>query len=56
MFKYYRFRLQAYLIISRIIIILLAITTHLRVLASSFLRFRDHTQGCTTVGKTPLDE
>jgi hypothetical protein len=27
------------------IIILLAITTHLRVLASSVLRFRDHTQG-----------
>jgi hypothetical protein len=39
-----------------IIIILLAFTTHLRVLASSFLRFRDHTQGRTTVGRTPLDE
>ena len=25
-------------------------------LASSFLRFRDHTQGRTTVGRTPLDE
>jgi hypothetical protein len=35
---------------------LLAFTTHLRVLASSFLRFRDHTQGHTTVGRTPLDE
>jgi hypothetical protein len=39
-----------------IIIILLAITTHLRVLASPFLRFLDHTQGHTTVGRTPLDE
>jgi hypothetical protein len=39
-----------------IIIILLAFTTHLRVLASSFLTFRDHTQGRTTVGRTPLDE
>jgi hypothetical protein len=28
----------------------------LRVLASSFFRFRDHTQGRTTVGRTPLDE
>jgi hypothetical protein len=37
-------------------IILLAFTTHLRVLASSFLRFRDHTQGRTTVGRTSLDE
>jgi hypothetical protein len=27
-----------------VIIILLSFTTHLRVLASSFLRFRDHTQ------------
>jgi len=27
-----------------------------RVLASSFLRFLDHTQRRTTVGKTPLDE
>jgi hypothetical protein len=25
-------------------------------LASSVLRFRDHTQGCTTFGRTPLDE
>jgi hypothetical protein len=32
------------------------LTTHLRVLASSVLRFQDHTQGCTTVGRTPLDE
>jgi hypothetical protein len=36
--------------------ILLAFTTHLRVLASSVLRFRYHTQGRTTVGRTPLDE
>jgi hypothetical protein len=28
----------------------------LRVLASSVLRFQDHTQGRTTVGRTPLDE
>ena len=27
-----------------------------RVMASSFLRFLDHTQWCTTVGRTPLDE
>jgi len=27
-----------------------------RVMASSFLRFLDHTQRCNTVGKTPLDE
>ena len=27
-----------------------------RVTASSFLRFLDHTQQCTTVGRTPLDE
>jgi hypothetical protein len=39
-----------------LLLLLLAFTTHLRVLASSFLRFRDHTQGHTTVGKTPLDE
>jgi hypothetical protein len=39
-----------------IIIILLAFTTHLRVLASSVLKFQDHTQGHTTVGRTPLDE
>jgi hypothetical protein len=31
-------------------------TTHLRVLASSFLRFRHHTQWHTTVDMTPLDE
>ena len=42
--------------VSLFIIILLAFTTHLWVLASSFLRFRDHTQGRTTVGRTPLDE
>jgi hypothetical protein len=40
----------------RFIIILLTFTTHLRVLASSVLRFRDHTQGRTTAGRTPLDE
>jgi hypothetical protein len=34
----------------------LAFTTHLRVWASSFFRFRDHTKGHTTVGRTPLDE
>jgi hypothetical protein len=27
-----------------------------RVMASSFLRFLDHTQRCITVGRTPLDE
>ena len=27
-----------------------------RVMASSFLRFLDHTQRRTTVGRTPLDE
>jgi len=27
-----------------------------RVVASSFLRFLDHTQPCTAVGRTPLDE
>jgi hypothetical protein len=48
-----KFNLHTILIL---IIILLAFTTHLRVLASSFLRFRDHTQGRTTVGRTPLDE
>jgi hypothetical protein len=45
-----------YIIIIMIIIILLTFTTHLRVLTSSFLRFRDHTQGRTAVGRTPLDE
>jgi hypothetical protein len=28
----------------------------MRVIASSFLRFLDHTQRCTTLGRTPLDE
>jgi len=28
----------------------------MRVMASSFLRFLDHTQWCTTVGGTPLDK
>jgi hypothetical protein len=27
-----------------------------RAMASSFSRFRDHTQRCATVGRTPLDE
>jgi hypothetical protein len=31
-------------------------TIHLRVLASLFLMFRDHTQSHNTVGRTPLDE
>jgi hypothetical protein len=39
-----------------LLLLLLAFTSHLRVLASSFLRFRDHTQRRTTVGRTPLDE
>jgi hypothetical protein len=43
-------------IIVIIIIILLVFTTHLRVLASSFLRFRDRTQGRITVCRTALDE
>ena len=43
-------------ILSLCIIILLALTTHFRVLASSVLRFRDHTKGRTTVGRTTLDE
>ena len=37
------------------LLILLAFRTHLRVLASSFLRFRDHTRH-NTVGRTPLNE
>jgi hypothetical protein len=32
------------LLLRLLILLLLAFTTHLRVLASSFLRFRDHTQ------------
>jgi hypothetical protein len=28
----------------------------MRVMASSFLKFLDHKQRCTTVGRTPLDE
>jgi hypothetical protein len=39
-----------------LLLILLAFTTHLRVLASSFLRFRDHTHWHNPVGRTPLDE
>jgi hypothetical protein len=39
-----------------LLLLSLAFTTHLRVLASSFLRLRDHTQWHTTVGRTPLDE
>jgi hypothetical protein len=41
---------------TNLLLLLLAFTTPLRVLASLFLRFRDHTQGHTTVGRTPLDE
>jgi hypothetical protein len=37
-------------------IIILAFTTHLRVLAYSFLTLHDHTKGRTTVGRTPLEE
>jgi hypothetical protein len=36
--------------------LLLAFTTHLRVLASSFLRFRGHTHWNVTGGRTALDE
>jgi hypothetical protein len=43
-------------IIFLLLFFLLASTTHLRVSASSFLRFRDHTQWHDTVGRTPLDE
>jgi hypothetical protein len=39
-----------------ILLLLLASATHLRVLASSFLRFRDQTQWHNPVCKTPLDE
>jgi hypothetical protein len=45
-----------YCTILLLLLLLLAFTTHLQVLASSFLRFRDHTQWHTTVGRTPLDE
>jgi hypothetical protein len=38
------------------LLLLLAFITLLRVLASSFLRFRDHTHWHTTVVRTPLDE
>jgi hypothetical protein len=39
-----------------LLLLLLASATHLRVLASSVLRFLDHTQWHNTVGRTPLDE
>jgi hypothetical protein len=39
-----------------LLLLLLVFTTHLRVLASSFLRFRDHTHWHNTVSRTPLDE
>jgi hypothetical protein len=39
-----------------LLLLLLSFTTHLRVLASSFLRFLDHTEWHNTVGRTPLDE
>jgi hypothetical protein len=47
---------QSDYVMSFLFLLPLAFTTHLRVLASSFLRFRDHTQSHTTVGRTPLDE
>ena len=39
-----------------LLLLLLALTPHFRVLASSFLRFRDSTEWHTTVARTPLDE
>ena len=39
-----------------LLLLLLAFTTHLRILAVSFLRFRDHTQWHIAVGRTFLDE
>jgi hypothetical protein len=39
-----------------LLLLLLAFTTHLRVLVSSFLRFLDHIQRHTIVCTTPLDE
>jgi hypothetical protein len=53
---YHIFIKQCFHFIITIIIILLAFTTHLRVLASSFLRFRNYTQWHNRVGRTPLDE
>jgi hypothetical protein len=44
------------IIIIIIIIILLWRCDRTLVMASSFLRFPDHTQRRTTVGRTPLDE
>jgi hypothetical protein len=39
-----------------VLLLLLAVTTHLRILASLFLRFRDSTQWHNIVVRTPLDE
>jgi hypothetical protein len=39
-----------------LLLLLLAFTTHLRDLASSFLRFRDHTQWHNIVSRTPGDD
>jgi hypothetical protein len=39
-----------------LLLLLRAFTTHLRVLSSLFLRFRDHTQWHDIIGRTPLDE
>ena len=52
---FYTHRILVRVFVVYILLLLLAFTTHLRVLASSFLRFRDHTQGHDTVGRTPLD-
>jgi hypothetical protein len=44
------------IILLLILLLLLTFTTPLQVLASSFLRFWDHTQWHKTVGRTSLDE
>ena len=51
-----RRRRSLLLLLLLLLLLPLAFTTLLRVLASSFLRFRDHTQRHNTVGRTPLDE
>jgi hypothetical protein len=48
--------LRGYRAVSRIIIFSLWRCNPTRAMASSFLRFRDHTQRRITVGRTPLDE
>jgi hypothetical protein len=40
----------------KLLLLLSGIYNPLRVWATSFYRFQDHTQGRTTVGRTPLDE